>query len=104
MKDIGYLSNYTAYGDDQAFLNIFVYSKIFDPLFNYSLDENSIGSSIIAYGITHNQAFETETFGNYHFLSGVPAILHQYDRFNNIILSIDNFCPNTPYLKDNMRF
>lgn len=103
MQNIGNLSDLSAFGDDQAFLNVFVHCHYFDNIINYSFDENCIGSSIIGYGYAVSNAFYPGPIGSYRILDKIPAVFHQFDRFGQIMISIDEYCPNSPYLKDNMR-
>ena len=97
MAKIGNESAMKAYGDDQAFLNIFAYSKLLKKVCDFEIVPSSsyFMSSNALYCMLEKNPFRNDSkFGNFSRGSKVPSILHQYNRCQDIIDELLAVCPN----------
>lgn len=107
MTKVGEPAFRKAFGDDQAFMNIFIYSHVFDDMFNYTIDEGDSGflsTASIFRKVYEGDFISGDAVGEYKCDGRIPAVLHQYERFKNIVENVLLDCPNNdPYIDDYIR-
>ena len=97
MTKIGDKNKMKAIGDDQAFINIFAYSKLLKNICKFEIIPSSsyfMSSNALYCMLEKNSYGSNYKFGNFSRGNKIPAILHQYNRCHNIKEDLLRVCPN----------
>ena len=95
MTNIGNPFTSEAYADDQGCLNVFVKGGAFDGIFNYTIDNTTVGflASWATFARKRPDPFTEQKMGQFIRFGEVPAVVHQFDRSNELVKKLIESCP-----------
>ena len=94
MTRIGSPVTNEAYADDQGCLNIFVKGGVFDNMFDYYIDNTTVGflASWATFARQRPDPFMNQTMGSFIRYGEIPAVVHQFDRSSELVNKLIRSC------------